>query len=92
MSITSEHLEAAIIDQTVAGQFAGKRYAFVTVCGKEHYGLAVAVANDSGYNPIGGKNFDSQGEAKAWADGLNHHIGLTDEEALKIILSTMNRA
>lgn len=89
MSITSEHLEAAIIDQTVAGQFAGQRYAFLTLGCNNGFELAVAVADQCGYNPIAGKTFDSQGEAKIWADGLNRHIGLTDEDALKIILSTM---
>jgi hypothetical protein len=91
MSITSEHLEAAIIDQTVAGTFTGQRYAYMTVGGQNGYELAIAVANQHGYNPVSGKIFGSQGEAKIWADGLNRHIGLTDEDALNIILSTMRK-
>jgi hypothetical protein len=86
--ITNTHLEAAIIDQKVAGEFAGKSYAFVAVVNKG-YQLGVAVANEAGYNPITGKTFNSYGEAKQWADGLNKHIGLSQDEALDIIGSTM---
>jgi hypothetical protein len=86
--ITSTHLEAAIIDQNVAGAFYDKRYAFVAVY-NEGWQLGVAIANESGYNPIGGKTFKDRAEANEWADGLNAHIGLTDLAALHIIGSTM---
>jgi hypothetical protein len=85
---TTTHLEAAIIDQVVAGEFAGKTYAFVAII-HEGYKLGVAVANESGYSPIGGKMFDSFDEAKTWAKGLNEHIGLSAEQVAHIIISTM---
>ena len=75
--ITNRHLEAAILDQKVAGAFAGKTYAFV------------AVKDETGYNPISGKTFHTHDEAKQWADGLNEHIGLSKAEALNIVGSTM---
>jgi hypothetical protein len=86
--ITTKYLEAAFIDQNVAGAFFDRRYAFVSVY-NEGWQLGVAVANESGYNPISGKTFKDQDEAKEWADGLNAHIGLTDLAALQIIGSTM---
>ena len=86
--ITNTHLEAAIIDQKVAGEFAGKVYAFVGVI-NDGYQLGVAVANEQGYSPISGKTFERYEEAKQWADGLNEHIGLSKEKALDIIGSTM---
>jgi hypothetical protein len=86
--ITTRYLEAAIIDQKVAGEFAGKAYAFVAVVNKG-YKLGVAVANESGYSPIEGKTFDNYGEAKQWASELNDHIGLSRDAALDIIGSTM---
>lgn len=89
MSITNTHLEAAIIDQKVAGEFAGKVYAFVAVVEKDGWQLGVAVQGEQGYNPISGKTFAHKAEAKNWADGLNKHIGLSDIEALDIIGSTM---
>jgi hypothetical protein len=90
--ITSTHLEAAIIDQTVAGEFAGKTYAFVAVAlGRKGggYQLGVAVANEAGFNPINGKTFDRYDEAKRWASELNKHIGLSEDAGLDIISSTM---
>lgn len=90
MSITSKYLEAAILDQVVAGTFPGKRYAFVAVVNGSGWGLGVAVADEPGYNPIN-KVFTDQAEADEWAKGLNKHIGLTDNEAFRIVGSTMRR-
>jgi len=90
--ITSTHLEAAILDQVVAGAFAGKTYAFTAVCGAEGgYRLGVAVKDEPGYCPIGGKDFADFLEAQRWASGLNEHIGLTDYAATLIVASTMGR-
>jgi hypothetical protein len=86
--ITTRYLEAAILDQKVAGAFAGKSYAFVAVI-NEGYRLGVAVANEPGYSPISGKTFDSYDEAKQWANELNDHIGLSRDAALDIVGSTM---
>ena len=88
--ITSTHLEAALIDQNVAGTFHDKPYAFVAVIDDNAWRLGVAVANEAGYNPIAGKTFAHRAEAKHWADGLNKHIGLSDTQALDIISSTMH--
>ena len=90
MDITNTHLEAAIIDQKVAGEFAGKTYAFVAIASKG-YKLGVAVKGERGYSPIEGKTFASYSEAKDWADGLNEHIGLSKDAALDIVSSTMWR-
>ena len=51
--------------------------------------LGVAVANEQGYNPIPGKTFTDQAEAKQWADGLNKHIGRDDDSVTAIICSSM---
>lgn len=84
---TTTHLEAAILDQVVAGTFT-KPYCFVAVVAKSGWALGVAVANERGYNPTA-KTFDSELEAREWAQGLNEHIGLTDEQAMDIVISTM---
>ena len=89
MTITTQFLEAAIIDQKVAGEFHGKAYAFVAVAVKGGWQLGVAVANEAGYNPISGKMFKQHAEATLWADGLNKHIGLQNDERLDIITSSM---
>jgi hypothetical protein len=88
-NITQTDLEAAIIDQTAAGFFPGKAYAFVAVPVNAGWQLAVAVANDRGYCPMKGKTFDKQDTAHQWADGLNEHIGLSTRQALRIVCSTM---
>ena len=87
--ITDTHLEAAILDQKVAGAFEGQRYAFVAVVGKDGWQLGVAVQEEQGYNPIDGKTFKDQAEAKQWADGLNRHIGLSEDDYFEIVTSTM---
>ena len=88
-SITSRYLEAALIDQIVAGQFANKKYAFVATVAFGHYGLGVSVANEEGFSPIAGKEFTSYDEAKQWASELNAHIGREPREAMDIIGSSM---
>jgi hypothetical protein len=87
-SITTRYLDAAIIDQKVAGEFHGKVYAFAPVI-ENGYRLGVAVANESGYSPIAGKTFERYDEACQWANELNEHIGLSKDEALDIVGSTM---
>jgi hypothetical protein len=85
---TSTNLEAALLDQIVAGAFPGKRYAFAEVCEGDAWKLGVAVANEPGYHPCK-RVFKSQDEAREWADGLNEHIGLDRRAAALIIASTM---
>jgi hypothetical protein len=87
--ITNTHLEAALIDQYVAGAFQGKAYAFVPVVAKGGWELGVAVRDERGYSPLRGKSFADQDEARQWADSLNAHIGLTDEQAIEIVCSSM---
>jgi hypothetical protein len=88
MDITTTNLEAAIIDQKVAGEFRNKRYAFVAII-EDGYSLGVAVENEQGYCPLKGKTFETYDEAKHWATGLNEHIGLTASQAMDIVGSTM---
>jgi hypothetical protein len=86
--ITSKYLEAAILDQVVAGTFT-KPYAFVAVVAAPRgWALGVAVANERGYTPTA-KTFDSEAEAREWAQGLNEHIGWSDDEVMRIVISTM---
>lgn len=89
MDITSEHLDAAVIDQAVAGEFSGKRYAFIAARKQDAHILGVAVADEVGWSPVEGKQFGSRDAAQDWADRLNTHIGLTTNEAVKIITSSM---
>ena len=86
--ITSKYLEAAILDQVVAGTFT-KPYCFVAIAaGKKGWILGVAVANERGYNATA-KDFDTELEAREWAQGLNEHIGWSDDEVMRIVISTM---
>ena len=77
--ITSKYLEAALLDQSIAGAFQGKPYAHIAVCTNRGWVLGVAVANERGYNSTN-KKFETEKDAKEWADGLNEHIGLTKDE------------
>lgn len=86
--ITNTNLEAAFLDQKVAGLFRDKSYAFIAVCGDD-WSLGIAVEGERGYNPIDGKSFPTQAEAREWADGLNEHIGLTSDRVGDIITSTL---
>lgn len=94
--ITSRNMEAAIIDQKVAGEFRGKRYAFAPVLAKgkkigEFWMLGVAVENEAGYSPVEGRYFAEREEAREWADGLNQHIGHTPSSAFAIICSSVRK-
>ena len=97
MDFTSTNLEAAILDQKVAGAFHGKTYAFVAVTNPDGrnadaWMLGVAVKGESGFNPIKGKYFRHRHEATEWAGGLNRHIGLTGDQEMDIVASSMRRA
>lgn len=89
MDITNTHLEAALLDQKVASLFAGQLYCFVAVVGVDGWQLGVAVANERGYAPIDGLTFVDRDEASTWSEGLNTHIGRTDDDVCAIICSTM---
>ena len=53
--------------------------------------LGIAIANELGYMPvpIGWARYSSLDAARDHADKLNKHIGLSDDEATRIIFSTM---
>lgn len=87
--ITTLSLEAAILDQKVAGTFAGKTYAFVGTYYDGADRLGVAVANEPGFIPVYGKTFENHRVAARWATELNRHIGLDDGRAAAIVISTM---
>lgn len=86
--ITSKYFEAALLDQRVAGEFRGKTYAYVALCAEGGHQLGIAVANEQGYNPIS-KIFKDEKVAREWADGLNEHIGVDEDTAMRIVISTM---
>lgn len=89
MDITSNNLSLAILDQKIAGQFAGIAYAYQSVFGGNGWALGVAVKDERGYNPIDGLSFDTETEAENVARGMNEHIGLSRDQVTAIVISTM---
>lgn len=91
---TQRSLEAAILDQTVAGTFEDKPYAYAAVLNQgsgKMWAIGIAVEDEAGYNPVAGFEFDTQAEVDAFVDGMNKHIGLTKLKATEIIASSMRR-
>jgi hypothetical protein len=89
---TSKSLEAALLDQKVAGMMGDQSYAYVPVVGgSKTWMIGIAVEGQDGYNPIDGGlfEFDYDAEATAFANGMNKHIGLTPRRAAEIVTSTM---
>lgn len=88
---TNHSLEAAILDQKVAGAFHGKSYAYVSVIREtgQAWGIGIAVEGERGYNPIDGIGFDRHYEAKEFCAGMNLHIGLSEHRMAEIVCSTM---
>jgi len=87
---THNNLDAALLDQKVAGVFQGKDYAYVPVVTERGWEAGIAVANEDGYNPIDGfRSFPDQDTARAFCNGMNKHIGLPMDHATGIIVSTM---
>lgn len=90
---THGNLEAALLDQKIAGLFVGKDYAYAPVMqdnGK--WGIGIAVANEQGYSPVLGSKFEwsDYREASRFCDGMNGHIGLPRDHAASLIASTMD--
>lgn len=88
----------AIAEMEIEDKWAGKLWAYTpTVLGRESaagdncFGLGIAVANESGYTPlpIYWANFETYDAAADDADRLNKERGLDDEEAIRIICSSM---
>lgn len=74
----------------------GKPFAFVAVSPSESIcgirgALGLAIANDPGYMPVplGWAHYDTFEGAQDHVDHLNKHIGLTDEQATFVQISTM---
>lgn len=89
---TQQSLEAAILDQKIAGQMGDQPYAYVAVYTEgTKFGLGIAVEDQQGYSPITGIDFDSHDQAHNFADGMNRHIGLDGTRAAQIICSSMRR-
>lgn len=94
MDITQKRLDAAILDQKVAGAFTGKTYAFTPVITKDNrFGLGIAVENESGYSPVTARQFtwDERISASEFCDSMNKHIGLDALHAAQIVASTMRK-
>jgi hypothetical protein len=92
--ITNTNLHAALIDQYVAGVMGKKRYAFTPVYVDDNsgaWGIGIAVENEQGYHPLAGLDFARREDAERYADGLNEHIGLTEAQAINIVVTTMRR-
>jgi hypothetical protein len=72
--------------------FRGKLWCFVPVTGTHcPIALGVAVANEAGYSPLPETfcNADTWNDMEAYADELNTQMGISDEESIKIVGSTM---
>lgn len=97
MDPTNHNLNAAILDQVVAGSFPpGTAYAFVAILRDDlprQWGLGIAVANESGYNPVSAEatefSWDYYKDADEFAKGMNRHIGIDWKQEAEIIASTM---
>jgi hypothetical protein len=92
---THNWLEAAILDQAIAGLFGNKAYAFVAVLrsGPKPWGVGVAVVEERGYHPIDTEifSFAKREEAEDFCDGMNRHIGLSRLGTVRIIASSMRK-
>lgn len=87
---TNHDLTLALIDQMVAGKYQGRQIAYTAVTGEGgKCRLAIAEFGHSGYTPISGWECDSFLEAFDVADGMNLHIGLSEDRADTIIASSM---
>jgi hypothetical protein len=87
---TNTRLDAAILDQVVAGKFHDKDHAYVCVHQDREWTVGIAVANERGYTPVGGSpTFASHDEGTRFCRGMNKHIGLTEDAVDAIIISTM---
>lgn len=90
---TALNLGLALLDQNVAGQFAGKEIAYTVVSNHDGpgYCLAIAERNTAGYWPVPASIYATMSDKDAWttANGMNQHIGLGEEEAILIVVSSM---
>ena len=92
---TNRRLEAALLDQKVAGEFHDKDYAYVPVMNHngKPWAIGIAVEGEHGYSPIVAEAFtyDNRDDAADFCDGMNMHIGLEKIRAIEIVVSSMRR-
>jgi len=87
---THHSLEAAILDQKVAGAMGDLPYAYVPVLNDDgKWALGIAVEDEAGYSPVTGMDFRTDQEARNFADGMNKHIGLDPYRTMEIVTSSM---
>lgn len=95
MDITNNNLVAALLDQKVAGAFAGKNYAYVAVLtdNANQWGVGIAVQNEPGFNLITGPDLSWQDhkDAEGYCNAMNEHLGLTLDQAAEIVISSMRK-
>jgi hypothetical protein len=88
---TTNSLDAAILDQKVAGMFHGQAYAYVAVLKKSMFGVGIAIDGEHGYYSVDGLEFKTYGEANDFCLGMNRHIGLTFTRQIEITVSSMRK-
>jgi hypothetical protein len=88
---TNGSLEAALLDQYIAGIFFQKPYAYVPVLHGDEFAIGIAVEGEPGYNLLDAKQFRwvSYDVAYNFCMGMNQHIGLTEDQAVRLIADTM---
>ncbi|ARJ65966.1 hypothetical protein WV31_10030 [Magnetospirillum sp. ME-1] len=70
--------------------FQGKRIAFTAVVGEDGFGLGVALEGEPGYWPIPEHLATGDWEEMNRAAGaINRHLGLSDDDAIRIVTSSM---
>ena len=90
---THTSLEAAFLDQKVAGQFHGMDYVYVpSLMDNGMWCVGIAVANEDGHYPIRGSSefeFDRFDLCVIFCHGMNRHIRVPLDHVAEIIASTM---
>ena len=91
---TQRSLEAAILDQKIAGKFDDKPYAYVPVIseGPKQWEIGIAVKHEQATaQSRAASNSTSTRKLMHSSDGMNMHIGLDPARAMKIIASSMSQ-
>lgn len=90
----NEAARSAKREALATGEITRKRSAYTAVIEERGYCLGVAVEGEAGYHPVredsdAGGTFETYELASACADAYNASLGLTKEEATRIVISTM---
>ena len=96
---TTMWLDAALLDQVVAGKFHGRPYAFVPiyrspdVFSRNIWGIGIAVEGEHGHYPVAHPSFTwaARDEAAAFCEGMNRHVGLSPLREVEIVASSMRK-